>query len=319
MNSRLSRVPLVVALALGLLVPTLASAQTRDPSLTRTLNGHRFIPSALIGDPFISTLVRTETGGGIASKVSRDIQNPALDSLIQKLVGDIAFMTLAFEYQYALTDWLALSAEVSGAARIGTGPQSVLSSGITSMFGAKFRATARMLQREKWLLSATARFQPTKQYRLDVLGFAERVIEEGKVSEDNSLVIQSNGIGSAGGVSAAYAPRPWLGFVFQGELGYADRYRDNGLAWNVGTLASIDLNPLYGVPLGFTVSGKQDSFVLENSDLTEKQTSFGWGVAYTGRSDFSLNLETNHLSVPLIDSDDTIGANMFRFNLRYYF
>jgi len=314
-----SRTFVAVALVAVALAPDAASAQTRDPSASRTLNGHTFIPSAVVGDPFISTLVRTETGGGMASQVSREIQDPVLDSLINALVGDLAFMSLAFEYQYAFTDWLAVAAEVSGAARIGTGAQSVLAEGITSMFGVKLRASARVLQTEKWLVSTTLRYQPTTQYRLYILGFVKRAIDEGQISEDNSVVVQSDNSGGALGVGAAYAPRPWLGFVFQGEGGYANTEARDATAWKFGGIASLDLKPLYGVPLGFIFTGKKDSFVLENSDLTEKVSSVGWGVAYTGRDDFSLSLETVHVRVPLLKDDETIGANLIKFNIRYYF
>jgi hypothetical protein len=315
----LSRTLVAVAIVAVALAPAAASAQTRDPSVSRTLNGHTFIPSAMVGDPFVSTLVRTETGGGLANKVSREIEDPVLDSLIDALVGDLAFMSLAFEYQYAFTDWLAVAAEFSGTARLGTGAQSVLAEGITSMFGVKLRATARVLQTEKWIVSTTLRYQPNTQYRLDILNFVKRAIDEGQISEDNSVVIQSDNSGGALGVGAAYAPKPWLGFVFQGEGGYANTENRDATAWKFGGIASFDLNPLYGVPLGFTFAGFRDSFVLENSDITDKVTSVGWGVAYTGRDDFSLSLETARLRVPLLKDDQTIGANLIRFNIRYYF
>jgi hypothetical protein len=304
------------------LAPSPASGQTRDPAAARTLNGHTFIPSSQIDDPFITTLIRTQTGGGFATKVTRDIENEVVDSLIDALVGDLAFLALEFEYQHAVTDWLALSASASGAARIGTGAQSVLAEGVTSMFGFKLRATARVLQTEKWLLSTSLRFQPSTQYRLDILTFAKRVIEEGKITEDNSVIIRSHGVGGAAGLGGAYAPKPWLGFVFAGNAGYADTFSDEGrsdLAWDVGGLASFDLNPLRGIPLGLLLSVKQDAFVVDNSDITDKVMAFGWGVAYTGREDFSLSLETSHLRVPLTKSDQTITATLVGFNLRYYF
>lgn len=312
----------VIAILACYLVPIPASGQNHDPAAARTLNGHIFIPSSLIDDPFITTLVRTQTGGGFATKVTRDIENEVVDSLIDALVGDLAFMALEFEYQHAVTDWLALSASASGAARIGTGAQSVLAQGVTSMFGFKLRVAARVLQTEKWILSTTARFQPSTQYRLDVLTFAKRVIEERRIAEDNSLVLKSHGIGVAGGIRGAFAPKSWLGFVFGGELGYADTFSEEGrgeLASKIGMLTSFDLNPLRGLPIGLLASVNFDSFVVDNSDITKEVTTFGWGVAYTGREDFSMSLETSHLMVPLIHSDRTINATMIGFNLKYFF
>ena len=67
------------------------------------------------------------------------------------------------------------------------------------------------------------------------------------------------------------------------------------------------------------MSVKQDGFVVENSDITNKVRALGWGVAYTGREDFPLSRETSRLRVPLTKSDRTITANLFSFNLRYFF
>jgi hypothetical protein len=322
MISRISGYAVAVAIVAWALGPIPAFGQSPDAAKGRTLNGHTFIPSSQIEDPFVTTFIRTQTGGGFATKVTRDIENEVVDSLLDALVGDVAFMALEFEYQHAVKDWLALSASASGAARIGTGAQSVLAEGVTSMFGFKLRAAARVLQTDKWLLSTTLRVEPSTQYRLDILTFARRVVEEGMIAEDNSVVIKSNGVGGAAGLGGAYAPRPWLGFVLTGNVGYSDTFSEKGrsdLAWDLGGLASFDLNPLRGIPLGLVLGVKQDAFVLENSDITDKIVAVGWGLAYTGREDFSLGLETSHVRVPLTKSDRTVTATLFSFNLRYYF
>jgi hypothetical protein len=276
----------------------------------------------MVRDPFITTLVRTETGGGFATNVSRDIENEAVDSILDALTGDLAFMALEFEYQHGVTDWLAVRASGGGAARLGTGPQSVLAEGVTSSFSFEFGATARVLEREKWILSGTFRLEPSTQYRLDILGFVNRAIEEGEIADDNSVVIRSEGVGGAMGLGGAYAPKPWLGLIFRTEAGYSDTFssdRRGDLAWAFGGLASLDINPLWGVPIGLIVTAEEDGFVLNNSDITDKVRSLGWGVAYTGRADFSLSLETTSSRVPLLKADDTITANLVSFNLRYFF
>ncbi len=304
------------------LAPVPAPAQTRDPAAARTLNGHTFIPSNLIADPFPATLVRTRTGAGYASKVATDVDNAVVDSLIQVLEGDLAFMALEFEYQHGFTDWLAVGLAASGAARIGTGAQSILAQGITSIFGFKIHALARVFEAEKWLVSGLLRLQPTTQYGLDPLGFAQKVIEDGKVSEDNSLTNSESGTGGALGVRAAYAPIDWLGAVFMLDVGFTDTFSEEGrdaLATALGGHFSLDLNPLKGIPVGFLGGFKYDGFVLENSDISDSATTTSAGVAFTGRGDFSLSLEAAWLNVPLIESDRSVNAYSGTFNLRYYF
>ena len=58
-----------------------------------------------------------------------------------------------------------MSASVSGAARVGTGAQSVLAQGVTSVFGFRLRGTAKLHQSRKFLLSATARVEPLEEVR----------------------------------------------------------------------------------------------------------------------------------------------------------
>ena len=311
-----------VILLLVLLGPRAAEGQGRDAQAARTLNGHRFVLSSRIDDPFITTMVRTQTGGGFATKVARDVESEVLDSLVSSLVGDLAFMGLGFEFQYAPTAWLALSTSASGLARLGTGAESVLAQGVTSGFGFEFRAAARILQRERWILSGTLRAEPSPQYRLDILTFAKRAIEEGKIAEDNSVVIRSEAVGMALGLRGAYAPRAWLGFILGGEAGYSDTFQETegrNVVWRLGGQASFDLDPLTGIPLGFLATAQEDGFVLNASDLAKRTRALGFGVAYTGREDFSLSLEVSRMRVPLIQSDSTINAASIDFNIRYFF
>ena len=100
----LRTIGLAVAVLCSFLSVTAASAQGRDPAAARSLNGHTFIPSSLIGDPFITTALSTQTGGGIARGVSRDVKSEALDEVLKVLAGDLAFMALEFDYELAVED-----------------------------------------------------------------------------------------------------------------------------------------------------------------------------------------------------------------------
>ncbi len=63
----------------------------------------------------MTSYLRTAAGLGIALGLEVPVEN--LDGgLIGTLEGDLAFLTLEFEYQQAVARWLALRAGVSGAA-----------------------------------------------------------------------------------------------------------------------------------------------------------------------------------------------------------
>ena len=71
---RIRAIPFLAIIACSLALPVGASAQ--NPG--RVLNGFRFLPSSLIPSPFVTSYIRTATGGGIASNVSSLVLLPPL-------------------------------------------------------------------------------------------------------------------------------------------------------------------------------------------------------------------------------------------------
>ena len=312
-------IPLLLTI---MLVPSNAHGQVNDSARKRTLAGHTFIPSSLIQDPFVTTQVRSRTGAGLASKVRTELESDVLDPQISVLQGDLAFLTQEFAYQHALNDWLALGATFKGAARMGTGVQSVIAQGITSIFGMEFRGLVRLVQRDKWMLSANLQFHPTSQYAVELIPFVRQAIDEGRITEDNSLVRASKTVPGTLGLRGAYAPNPSVGFLLLGDLGYADSFGEgsrDGLASVFGGMVSWDLDPGRSIPIGLILSLKHDQLVVEHSDIAENATSVGGGIAYTGRSDFSLSVEGSHVRIPLAANDQSVTAMTVSFNMRYFF
>ncbi|MGH7676305.1 MAG: hypothetical protein ACREMV_13625 [Gemmatimonadales bacterium] len=65
---------------------------------SRELGGHRFIPSAIAPDPFLSTRITTSLGVGGARDLAVPIRNLE-DSLLKTMTGDLMFLGLDLEYQ----------------------------------------------------------------------------------------------------------------------------------------------------------------------------------------------------------------------------
>jgi len=116
-----------IGLVSGLVVFLAGSAAwAQNPG--RVLNGHRFIPSEQIATPFVTSYIKTATGGGAAF----DLKTPFIDvngDTLGTLEGNVAFMNLAFQYQQKVTDWLALRGGFTGSARVGIDEQSMLAQG----------------------------------------------------------------------------------------------------------------------------------------------------------------------------------------------
>ena len=130
------------------------------------------------------------TGAAIALDVMTELGSQVGDSVLSVLEGDLAFLALGVEYQQAVADWLAVAGGFLGGARLGIEAESILSQGVTSFFAYQLRARARVLATENWQLSANLRFQPITQYGLDPIGFVQRAIEDGGITDENSLVAE---------------------------------------------------------------------------------------------------------------------------------
>jgi hypothetical protein len=108
----------VAALLLCLITPALVSAQGADNPHGRQLNGHRFIPSAAVPSPFITTDIGNQVGVGMARNVTTVVGDLNDDPIL--LTGDVTFIGLGFRYQQALGSWIAARVSVSGRGRLGT-------------------------------------------------------------------------------------------------------------------------------------------------------------------------------------------------------
>ena len=81
----------------------------------------------------------------------------------------------------------------------------------------------------------------------------------------------------------------------------------------------MDLGTLTSVPIGFLLSFSRNSFSENAGDLAEAVTTFGLGVFYTGREDFSIGIEAQAARLPERGSEDDLDAVLGSFALRYYF
>ncbi|TDI75902.1 MAG: hypothetical protein E2O84_03625, partial [Bacteroidetes bacterium] len=75
------------------------------PERLPELNGHRFFPSSLVGNPFIRSAVRIATGGGYVSDLTFRFEHPELGELLS-LRGDLGFLTSELAYEHALDDFV---------------------------------------------------------------------------------------------------------------------------------------------------------------------------------------------------------------------
>jgi hypothetical protein len=297
---------------------TLSATQLPAQEPGRVLNGHQFMPSRLVAEPFAISHFGTTTGGGVAF----DLRTPFVDlngDTLGTLVGDVAFLALSFTYQQRFGQWFAARIGFGGGARLGIDEQSVLAQGVTGSFVWILGATARIFQSDKVILSATADFGRSDLVGLDPFSFAQKIVDEGIGAEDNNLVGTTEAISAVASVRVGWAPAAWIGVTGLLEAGYGDVTESSSeTLTGGGATVGIDLENLGVVPIGFQLSAETDAFTAGGSDLTARSWSYGLGVFYTGWDDFSIGLETVMSLLDRRDVDDDFEAFIATFNLRYW-
>ncbi len=302
-------------LAFSVLVLSAANMPAQEPG--RVLNGYEFIPSRIVDDPFAITYFGTTTGGGLAF----DLETPFIDldgDTIGTLTGDVAFLSLGFEYQQRFGSWFAVRAEFSGGARIGTDEQSMLAQGVTGTFGWDLGATARIYQSDKVIISGALNFARTDIVGVNPFGFAQSIIDDG-LTEDNSLVESGDAVSGILGARFGWAPANWIGITAvleggRGDVSVADAETVVGGGGTVG----VDFKNLNVIPIGLLLSFDSDAFSQAGADLATRSNGFGLGVFWTGWEDFIVGLETTMRVLERRDAEDNFEAFTATFNLRYW-
>jgi hypothetical protein len=284
------------------------------------LNGHRYLPSAVVKDPFITTFVSSTTGFGLAKD-----HKITLTGFDRPLVftGDLVYVLVGFEYQHAVKDWLSLGAEIETVGRVGANVQSAVSEGVSLVNAFGLVAKARAWHGERHILSATLGFTETGLTAFTPLKFGQAVQDGEEVPDAaDELLSESDSPTPLAGLRFAYAPRPWIGLSLLVESGLGvpfDREKDDEVIFRAGASASMDFKHLSAAPVGVVLSFFEDSFAQAGNDITNRIRSVLLGLFYTGREDFTLGVETQWLYLPLVDEDEAINAFSGRLNLRYHF
>jgi hypothetical protein len=303
-------------MVLSLVVLSATQLTGQEPG--RVLNGHQFMASRLVRDPFAISHFGTTTGGGVAF----DLETPFVDLVgdtLGTLIGDVAFLSLGFNYQQRIGRWFAARIGFGGGARLGIDEQSVLAQGVTGSFIWNLGATARVFQSEKVIVSGAVDFGRTDLVGLDPFGFAQKIMDEGLGAEDNDLVGTAEAINAVASVRAGWAPASWIGLTGVLEAGYGDVTESSPeLLTGGGGTVGIDLKNLGVIPIGFQLSAETDAFSLSGADLAARSWSYGFGVFYTGWDDFSVGVETSMALLDRRDTDDDFEAFIATFNLRYW-
>jgi len=299
------------------IVPKANSEEIKLP----VLNNHRFVVNPYATSPFIKTYFRNSLGGGVALDLKVPIYVVDGDPLTG-LRGDLTFLTLEFEYQYAVNNWLAVFGNVGMLSRFGTEAQALVAQGINATYGFELGWMFKLLETEKVVLSATANLWNQSGTVLNLSNFVKDIIDNGGLEPDNQLLYSKDYIQGGGGLLVAWAPSELIGVNGLSEFLFGESLDKKGtkIFYNVAGSIDLDLNKVWSVPIGFALGATVNTFLSSNdSSVDENTTSVFLRTSYTGRNDILISLDMTWNKMPISQPKQTLNGSTATISLEYYF
>lgn len=303
----------VAAILLGLFVCGSAHAQGVTTHGNFPEKGdHVFVPTTFIPDAFVDT--ELAIGIGYTNSIATDIPlfTPG-GQQIGSVEGDLLLMTGNLEFNCALRDWIGFFARFSAVARSGSNTASIFASGLSAGSGFGMGWEFRLRETSSSMLSGSVSADRASITLIDVAAFVD--------DPDRGLSRTVTPLLGALSVRYAYGVNDLVGFSAFGSVGVGENPRENyddDVFWKLGGVASIDLYE-YGAPIGLAGGLRTSSYpeTFDNTDGNSWAALFT--IAYMGRPDFSITLDTVYERVPLDYQDIAVGYVGFTAGLIYIF
>lgn len=256
------------------------------PNRVPTLNGHRFLVSEDVADPFVSTNLLNALGVGVASDMKLPLFEIGGDTLFAPR-GDVLFATLHFEYRQRIKDWLSVHGRFKTVGRLGTNAQSLLTVGVTAATTFEFGWLINLLTTDRSALSVDLGFARSSTTLVDVFRFVEDVFK----GEEASLVQTVPSVQGIASIRYAQGLSSLVGIQAHGEMQYGEssQARDEGnqFYWLLGGALSVDPKPKYGVPIAALLSYSFRTLTLGFPDADNDSMRFELKLEYSATSDFA--------------------------------
>ena len=277
----------------------------------------RVTPTAFIPDPFINTQLKLSLGYGQSSTIATPLLEVDGEPILG-LEGQLLYVLVGFEYRYAIRDWLAVWAQISLAARLGNEIQSVLSQGASAATGFELGWLFRLYENDRHLLSTGISMRNGGATLVDILGWANGVIE----GEDVELIRSVPTLGTAGDLRYAYAANDFTALQLIGTLSYSeavDRVAGNEWYYGIGGLVSFDLSRRTGSPIGLALGYRYSTIPEGGDEIVDNAHSALINISYMGRPDFHIGLDLQLQRVPIQGIEDPAEFFTAVISSQYFF
>lgn len=322
LGAKLTLRSLLPVLLILIVIGVPAAAKEGDPMAEgkeRHLNGHGFLPSLYVDDPFVSSTFGNFTGAGMASDLTTTFKDLDGDELFS-FQGDLLFATLGMSYQQKIGTKWALGAFLSGQVKTGTSAETFLTEGADVDRQGGLWIKYRLKRDEKCQMSVGLDWSYSKVLFFTPYDFAVE-ISDGVPVEDATILLNTKVWTSRVTFNWARGFSRSFGLRVNAEFGLYEVPATEGVSkgsHRIGILGEYDLKkPQGGIPLGFTLGY---TLAIPNDDPFTGLSGTLLGFWYTGKEDFVVGAETGYMKLPVANRDvDEVDTMFGIITIKYYF
>jgi hypothetical protein len=329
---------LAAVAALVAAAPVLAQQATPAPAGTATtpapapqqekwgreLNGHFFLPSHIIDDPFSYTAFAMFFGMGAGNALGPELQLQPPAVVGEKWYGYTG-LGLGMLLNVRILEYLSARALLNTTAYLGTGRGAALTVGtsarITGSLGVK--GSLPVGETLRFSASVDAAYGPV--FSLLLANWLVDALNNCRLNPSQCSIDVGSGFQTIetvtwiAGLAGSWAPMPYLGFTGNLQFIAPTKTGDASIAQNGLTFAGageFDFLPLVKwLPIGVNVAYQLTTGIGGNKVPTAQEAGFGF--YYTGRKDMALGLEIDW-KWSTLETQQTSTATLAWVNFRYY-
>jgi hypothetical protein len=236
--------------------------------------------------------------------------------------GSTFLANLGFTYQQAFRDRMSLLIEYSLKGDLGTGKRSLIIKGVTAASTVKLGWLVRAWSNDRAQLGVSATVTNQSATVVDILGFAQGIIDSGRVTPENTIVRYVPTADGRAGLRFACEVTRFVGVMASIEAGYGESIeRGTESQWfsNGGGLFNLDFSAISSIPIGLSLGGFGNSLGSSLDETIKGQRALVVGIGYIGRDDFDLGVEASYQRNPQRLISQPLQLATAHLNLKYYF
>jgi hypothetical protein len=305
--------------------PPAATAPAPAEKMGRELNGHLFMPSHIVEDPFSYTAFAMYFGLGSGNALGPELQLVPPAVLGEKWYG-FTGLGIGLLLNVRILEYLSVRGLLNTNAYLGTGSGAALTVGTSARITGDIGVKGSLPVGKDWRFSASADMAYGPVFSLllaqgiaDALNNCRDNPSQCSIDFISSGFQQINTITWLLGLAGSWAPTPYLGFTGNVQFIAPTKTGDASIAQNGVNLAisaEFDALPLVKwLPLGVNTAYQLTTGVGGNKVPTANVAGFGF--YYTGRKDMALGLEIDW-QWSTLETQQLSTSTLAWVNFRYY-